>query len=61
VRTVTGIDYAHFRARLLADRITEASAVGWLRRAAAFEWARPRPDDFNGRASQEEIHDRDFR
>ena len=61
MRTAAGIDYDHFRARVLADCIIDASAVGWLRRAAAFQWARPRSGDFNGKASQEEIRDRDLR
>ena len=55
------LDYAHFRARVLADCLTEASAVGWLRRAAVFDAARPRPGDFNGRATPDELRARDLR
>lgn len=45
----------HFRARLLSDALAEGTAVYWERRAASFEWARPRPGDFHGRATRAEL------
>ncbi|MCM0618744.1 hypothetical protein [Nocardioides bruguierae] len=44
---------ADFRARVLLDALAEGTASYWLRRAAAFEDAKPRPDDFNGAATDE--------
>lgn len=47
--------------RLLGDAFTEASSAQWRRRAETFEWARPRPGDFNGKATAEELRARDAR
>ena len=49
------VDLDHFRARVLQDALTEGLAATWTRRAAMFEWAAPRPGDFTGRATAEEL------
>ena len=46
---------AHFNARVLADCLSEATAVFWERRAKAFEDAAPRPGDYVGRATAAEL------
>lgn len=46
---------AHFRARVLADALAEATANYWRRRAAILEDAAPRPGDFTGRATAEQL------
>lgn len=46
---------AHFRARVLADALTEATRGYWHRRAATFDDAAPRPGDFNGRATPDQL------
>lgn len=51
----------HFRARVLQDALTEATATYWHRRATALEAARSRPGDYQGRASLESIRARDAR
>lgn len=45
----------HFRYRVMADALQEATANYWRRRARTFRDALPRPDDFTGQASPEEI------
>lgn len=50
-----------FRARVLQECFTSALPAVWERRAEAWEAARPRPDDFNGRATRAELVDRDER
>ncbi len=45
----------HFRARVVQDAVTEAMALTWRRRARTFEACVPRPEDFNGQASEEEL------
>lgn len=49
----------HFRARVLQDAIAEAVAATWERRAATFEAARPRPGDFTGRKTAEQVREHD--
>lgn len=44
-----------FTRRVLADALCEASARYWLRRAEVLEAAAPRPDDFHGHATREEL------
>lgn len=46
---MTFVDVEHFRARVLQDALNEASAMYWRRRAAMFEWAKPRRGDDRGR------------
>jgi hypothetical protein len=45
------IDIDHFRARVLQDALTEATAAYWLRRAQAFRHAAPKRRDYPGQAS----------
>lgn len=47
------------RIRMLADSFREARATNWEARAEMLEWARPRPDDFHGNATAEELAERD--
>lgn len=47
--------------RALEDALTEATPDYWTRRAEVFEQARPRPDDFVGRATRNELAARDAR
>jgi hypothetical protein len=54
---VIKIDADHFRARVLQDCLTEATAQCWERRAQAFEYAAPRNGDFDGNASPEQLLD----
>jgi hypothetical protein len=49
------IDLDHFRARVLQDALTEATAQYWLRRAEQLEAAAPKPDDYRGLASDEQL------
>jgi hypothetical protein len=51
------IDFDHFRARILQDALSEATAQYWLRRAQQFEDAAPREGDYHGNASREELLD----
>lgn len=43
------------------DAFLAASAKFWERRARQFDWARPRPSDYPGRATAEQIRDQDAR
>lgn len=45
----------HYRRRFLEDMLCSASEVQMLRRAEVFDWASPRPDDFNGRATAADL------
>jgi hypothetical protein len=47
--------FAHFRARVLQDALNEALAIQWERRARTYLAARPRPGDFHGRKSREDL------
>jgi hypothetical protein len=52
VETVTAgfkIDLDHFRARVLQDCLTEATAGYWLHRAYEFHEAAPKPGDYRGK------------
>jgi len=49
------IDLDNFARRLIQDALSEATAFYWSRRAEAFEWARPRDDDFSGSVTREEL------
>ena len=48
----------HFRARVVQDALAEASAAYWLRRADAFDAARPRSGDYHGNATREALRAR---
>lgn len=56
-----GDQVQHFRARLLQDALSEATSAYWLRRARAFEAARPRPGDFTGQATLQDLVDQSQR
>lgn len=47
--------------RAVEDALHEALPIYWRRRADMFEWARPRPGDWPGRASASDIAARDHR
>lgn len=51
-------DLDHFTRRLLQDALNEARRSWWLKRAEDFERAKPRPGDFNGRATIEQLRAR---
>lgn len=50
-----------FRLRFLQDALSHAHAPNWLRRADAFEAARPRNGDYLGGAGQDALDARDDR
>lgn len=52
---------AHFQARVIQDALAAALAATWERRAAAFDAARPRPGDFTGLATPEDLAAQDQR
>ena len=54
-------DLLHFGTRILRDAMNEATAAYWLRRAEAFEAARPRPGDYPGRSTLRDINAADNR
>jgi hypothetical protein len=45
----------HFAARVLTDALNEATASYWRRRAQAFRDAMPRPGDYPGKATPQEL------
>lgn len=45
----------HFRRRVLQDALAEATAAYWLRRVEMFEWAKPRLNDYPGRATRQDL------
>jgi hypothetical protein len=49
------IDIDHFRARLLQDCLTEATAGYWVHRAYQFQEAAPKPGEFHGNASRAQL------
>ncbi len=51
----------HFRERVLADALAEATSIYWNRRAESFEAARPRVGDYRGRATVGDLKARDRR
>jgi hypothetical protein len=48
----------HFRSRVLSDALNEATAAYWRRRAEMLRWAQPKPGEYAGRASTEELRAR---
>jgi hypothetical protein len=52
------IDIEHFKARLLQDALTEATAQCWIHRAHQFQQAAPRKGDYHGLAGRDELLDR---
>jgi hypothetical protein len=49
------IDLDHFRARVLQDCLTEATASYWVHRAYQFQEAAPKPGEFHGRATRAQL------
>jgi hypothetical protein len=47
-----------FQARICREAILDGEAATWRRRAEMLEWARPRPGDWHGRATREELRAR---
>lgn len=54
-RYLDGGRLAHFTARVLADAMSEGTAIYWERRARELEAAAPRPGDFKGQATSAEL------
>ena len=44
-----------FQHRVVQDALTEAMRTYWIRRAEAFEKARPMPTEFHGAATKEQL------
>lgn len=55
------LDLEHFRARVLQDALDQATVSHWIARHAALSASLPRPDDYVGRASSEELDAREAR
>lgn len=45
----------NFQRRVLQDAVNNAMSAYWLRRAAAWEWAKPKFDEFHGQATREQL------
>ncbi len=61
-RILARVDWAEpVRRRVVQDALSAALACTWRRRAATLEWARPRPGEFAGRATADELAERDRR
>jgi hypothetical protein len=52
------LDLDQFRARVLQDALTEATAQYWIHRAHQFEDAAPRVGEFHGKATPDELRQR---
>jgi hypothetical protein len=52
------IDIDHFRARVLQDALTEATAHYWVHRAHQFQQAAPTVGEFHGQATRDELNQR---
>lgn len=52
---------ANFGVRFIEEAIADALPFVWERRAAQLEQARPRPGDFTGAATAEDLAERDRR
>ena len=48
----------HFQSRVLREAYLDAEAATFDRLAEMLEWARPRPGDFHGKATREELRAR---
>jgi hypothetical protein len=51
------IDLDHFRARILQDALTEATAQYWVHRAYQFHQAAPKLGEFHGDATRDELNE----
>jgi hypothetical protein len=57
VGPVIHIDIDHFRARILQDAISEATAQYWIHRAHQFQQAAPRLGEFHGNSTREGLNE----
>jgi hypothetical protein len=48
----------HFRGRVLQDALCHALAGYWERRAVMLRWAQPKPGEYAGRATTEQLRER---
>lgn len=48
----------HFRWRVVQDALCEATAAYWRRRAELLEWAMPKPGEYIGEATRDELNAR---
>lgn len=55
------LDLQHFRARVLQDALDQATIGHWIARHAALSAALPRPGDYAGGASPDELNARESR
>jgi hypothetical protein len=55
---VINIDLDHFRARVLQDALTEATAQYWMHRAHQFQQTAPRLGEYHGNATRDELNQR---
>ena len=51
------LDLDHFRARILQDALTEATADYWEQRARDFEAAAPKIGEYHGCATRDELNE----
>jgi hypothetical protein len=51
------LDLDHFRARILQDALTEATADYWEQRARDFEAAAPKLGEYHGGATRDELNE----
>ncbi len=51
----------NFRQRVVQDALAEAEGIYWIRRAGAFEAARPKAGDFRGKPTAADLRPRDVR
>ena len=54
-------ELSRYTARMLEDAITEAMPWHWIRRAEDLDNARPRPGEFHGQATRENLAERHAR
>lgn len=57
--SLTHLDIADAVAlRGLVDTYQQATGLWWERRAEMFDWAAPRPGDFTGKATEQDVSER---
>jgi hypothetical protein len=47
----------HFRGRVVQDALCNALAAYWKRRAVELRWAQPRPGEYAGKATVEQLRE----
>jgi hypothetical protein len=55
---MTAYDLDNFARRRIEDALADGMPATWLRRAEMFEWAKPRPGEYFGQATQLELRRR---